>query len=155
LREHVLEPCGLLFGDRPYLLAVKRGKADAAVWRLDRSASVSALGEGFTPRPGFDPATLTRDCFGIWREAPHDVLLRFSAKAASEALNWRFHPSQLMMQDVDGSLLVKFRAGGMREMTLHLAGWGEDVEVLSPELLRRQLAEFGARLVRRHGLERA
>jgi predicted DNA-binding transcriptional regulator YafY len=149
-REHLLEPCGLLYGLKPYLLAAKRGKPDAAVWRLDRIAAAELTEDAFVPREGFDLATLTRDCFGVWREAPQDVVLRFDARAAADAAGWRFHPSQSSETAPDGCLLVRFRAGGIEEMANHLATWGDTVEVLSPPALRERLARMGEALVRRH-----
>jgi predicted DNA-binding transcriptional regulator YafY len=152
-REHVLEPCGLLYGPRPYLLATKPGKADAAVWRLDRMLSVVETDESFTPAEGFDLATLMRDCFGVWRAPAQEVSLRFAPAAAAEAATWHFHASQTVEPQPDGTLLVRFRAGGIDEMAYHLATWGEAVEVISPTALRDRLAEMGRALLRRHGAE--
>lgn len=151
VRTHVLEPCGLLYGARPYLLAVAEGKADAAVWRLERIEHVEDSGEGFVPRAEFDLATLSAQSFGVWREAPHDVVLRFSAAAAQDAAGWRFHASQVMEPQGDGTLVVRFRAGGVDEMANHLVSWGASVEVVEPAALRAKLAGIGVALVGRYG----
>ena len=37
-----------------------------------------------------------------------------------------------MIFNDDGSLTVKFRAGGAREMDWHLYTWGEHVKVIKP-----------------------
>jgi predicted DNA-binding transcriptional regulator YafY len=156
-REHVLEPCGLVYGTRPYLLAVKADKPDAVMWRMDRIASVEETTEAFVPRAGFDVGTLMRDCFGVWRDVPMDVVLRFPARAAGDAAGWRFHASQVLETQPDGGLVVRFRAGGIEEMANHLATWGEAVEVVSPPELRERLAGLGEALVRAHrgGVEKA
>lgn len=150
VRVHVLEPCGLLYGARPYLLAVKPGKPDAAVWRLDRVLSAEVAEESFTPRPGFDLATLTRDCFGVWREPPMDVVLRFAEGAAHDAEAWHFHASQTRERQADGTLLIRFHAGGIEEIATHLTQWGDAVEVLAPVALRQRLAGIGEALMRRN-----
>ena len=147
--ERLVEPCGLLYGQRPYLLAAVPGKPDAAVWRLDRILAAEITDTPFTPR--FDMASLTADSFGVWREAPMAVTLRFAAEAAPEAAHWVFHPSQTMAPQADGTLLVRFRAGGLEEMAHHLASWGAAVEVLAPDILRARLARLGQDLLRRHG----
>lgn len=151
VREYVIEPCGLVYGTRAYLLGVRPGKPEAAMWRLDRIVSLELAKQSFVPRPGFDVTTLMRDCFGVWRESPKEVVLRFGPGAARDAAAWRFHGSQVLQQQDDGSLIVRFRAGGLVEMANHLATWGDTVEVLSPPELRRKLAELGAALVRAHG----
>ena len=148
-REHLLEPCGLVYGTRPYLLAVKPGKPEPAVWRLDRVVEIETTEEGFVPREGFDVGTLMRDCFGVWREPPMEVVLRFDARAAADAIGWRFHVSQSSEPQPDGAL-VRFRAGGIEEMANHLATWGDTVEVVSPPELRQKLAKMGDALVRAH-----
>ncbi len=38
-----------------------------------------------------------------------------------------------MIKNTDGSLTVKFRSGGLREMDWHLYTWGEHVKVVKPE----------------------
>lgn len=149
-RSYLLEPYGLLYGRRPYLLALRPNKPDVAVWRLDRIESVTDAGEAFPPRDGFELATLTADCFGIWREPPFDVALRFIPSAAADARAWQFHASQSLHDEPDGSLRVEFRAGGMEEMVAHLAAWGSAVSVLAPAALREKLAELGQQLLVRH-----
>lgn len=150
--ERLLEPCGLLYGQRPYLLAAVPGKPDAALWRLDRVLSLEATELPFEPR--FDLPALTADSFGVWREPPVDVALRFTAAAAAEAAQWRFHPSQRMEPGPDGTLVVRFRAGGLDEMAYHLASWGEAVEVLAPGALRERLVALARALLRRHAAGR-
>ncbi len=149
-RQHVLEPYGLLYGARPYLLAVKPGKADVAVWRLDRMRGLADTGQAFAPRPGFDIPTLMKDSFGIWREPPMQVVLRFTGTAAQDALDWRFHATQVAEPQPDGALILRFSAGGIEEMAAHLAQWGAMVEVLSPERLRSRMAQMGEALVKSH-----
>jgi predicted DNA-binding transcriptional regulator YafY len=150
-REHLVEPYGLLYGQRPYLLAASIGKPDAAVWRLDRILEAEVTEQPFTPRPGFELPSLAAQSFGVWREAPVEVVLRFDAQVAREVRQWVFHPSQRQEPQPDGSLVVRFTAGGLDEMTHHFATWGEMVEVIAPDALRERLAALGAALTRRHG----
>ncbi len=151
VRTHLLEPVGVLYGLRPYLLAIKPGKPDAAVWRLDRVERVEVTEEAFVRAEGQDLASLTADCFGVWRERPVQVELRFTPAAAEDARHWRFHASQRMTEEPDGHLLVRFRAGGVEEMAMHLVTWGDAVEVREPPRLRDALAAIGRGLVARYG----
>jgi predicted DNA-binding transcriptional regulator YafY len=54
-------------------------------------------------------------------------------------------------EEADGHLRVRFRAGGIEEMAMHLITWGDAVEVLAPERLRQRMAEIGQGLVARYG----
>jgi predicted DNA-binding transcriptional regulator YafY len=70
-----------------------------------------------------------------------DVVLRFRPEAAEGALRWRFHAGQTAETEPDGSVVVRFRASGMRELAWHLFTWGATVEILAPDRLRTVLVE--------------
>jgi predicted DNA-binding transcriptional regulator YafY len=80
--------------------------------------------------------------FGVFREEPSNVVWRFSAEAAADARQFRFHPDQILTELPDGRLEVAFRAGGLQEMAWHLFRWGGHVEIVSPPELRAILVEM-------------
>ena len=80
-----------------------------------------------------------------------DVVLRFAPDAAEDAAGWVFHPSQRMEREADGGLIVRFRAGGMREMCWHLFTWGEAVTIVEPEELRTDIERMAAAAMIAHG----
>lgn len=149
-RFYLLEPYGLLYGRRPYLLALRPGKQDVAVWRLDRILDIEETADAFVPRENYDIRSLTSESFGIWREPPVEVELRFAPEAAADATVWRFHGSQVQEANADGSLTVRFRAGGMEEMVHHLATWGSSVTVAKPDALRERLTSFAREVLVHH-----
>jgi predicted DNA-binding transcriptional regulator YafY len=77
----------------------------------------------------------------VFQEEPIDVVWKFDPEAAKDARHFRFHPTQEMEELGDGSLLVRFRAGGKLEMCWHLFTWGEHVEVVEPGEFRGVLGE--------------
>ena len=68
-------------------------------------------------------------------EKPFDVEWLFSPKVAEEAKTFIFHPNQTFIENPDGSLTVKFRAGGKLEMDWFLYTWGDEVKVIKPETI--------------------
>jgi predicted DNA-binding transcriptional regulator YafY len=54
-----------------------------------------------------------------------------------------------MEEEPDGSLVVRFRAGGLLEMAWHLFTWGDQVEVVEPGelsgVVRTEVRRAGAR----------
>lgn len=68
-----------------------------------------------------------------------NVVWNFSAKVAPDAREFLFHPTQVMEEQPDGLLIVRFRAGGLREMAWHLFTWGKDVKVIRPRRLSNLL----------------
>ena len=79
--------------------------------------------------------------FGVFRESPHDVAWRFKPDVAGIAREYLFHPSQRMEEAADGSLIVRFSAGGLLEMCWHLYTWGDGVEVLAPSALKERMKQ--------------
>lgn len=132
-RRAVVEPHGLLYGTRPYLVAPRKGRELMQLWRLDRIETIRILNEPFERRADFSLEAYARRAFGVFQEEPFDVVWKFSPAAAADARNWIFHPTQQMEDLPDGSLIVRFRAGGAREMKWHLYTWGDTVEVLEPK----------------------
>lgn len=78
------------------------------------------------------------------------MALRFDADAAPDAKAFQLHPSQTITENSDGSLTVRFRAGGTEEICWHLVTWGESVTIIEPPSLRRRLAEMCASLATHH-----
>ena len=55
-----------------------------------------------------------------------------SPRSCEDAREFLFHPTQIQEEQPDGSLIVRFHAGGRREMDWHLYTWGDAVEVIQP-----------------------
>lgn len=127
-----------------WLVAHVDGLPEMRLWRLDRIASVDLLDRGFARREDFSLSDYAAQSFGVFQEEPVDVVLRFTPEAAEHAAGWVFYPSQSMERETDGGLVVRFRAGGMREMCWHLFTWVDAVAVLAPEALRATLADLAA-----------
>jgi predicted DNA-binding transcriptional regulator YafY len=146
----ILCPYGILYGGRGWLVAHVEGSAEMRLWRLDRIASADLLDRGFQRREDFSLADYAAQSFGVFQEEPIDVVLRFAQEAAEDAAQWQFHPTQSLTRKADGSLLVRFRAGGMQEMCWHLFTWGPAVTVIAPEALRVELAELAEAVAAHH-----
>src|ERR1700712_5939650 len=55
---------------------------------------------------------------------------KFKAHVAEGARSFRFHPSQTVKDEPDGSVTVTFSASGLTEMVWHLFTWGDVVEIV-------------------------
>ncbi len=135
-------PCGLLYGRAYYLVGVERGKAEPVLYRLDRVAQLE-LGAGCGPLPaGFDLARPSRPApSGPSRRSPRPSSCASPPEAAADVARFSFHPDQTVEDEPDGGKVVRFTAGGLRELAHHLFTWGPAVEVVSPERLRTMLVE--------------
>jgi predicted DNA-binding transcriptional regulator YafY len=129
-RNTRLGPIAMLFGQgRQYLLAWSEYQDDLRLYALAGFERI-ALEDAIYERPkGFDLQEWLAESFGIWREDPFDVEWRFLPDVADEAAGYVFHPKQQMERLEDGSLIVRFRAGGRQEMEWYLTRRGDRVEV--------------------------
>lgn len=146
----ILCPYGILYGGRGWLVAHVDGLPEMRLWRLDRVVSVDLVDRGFKRRTEFDLAAYAAQSFGVFQEEPIDVVLRFAAEAADDAIGWMFHPSQNVEREPDGGLTVRFRAGGMQEMCWHLFTWGTAVTIVSPASIRAAMAEVTTAVAEHH-----
>ena len=133
-------PYGLMFGRSNYLVAAEDG-AEPRNWRLGRIRDIAVLDRAATRPEVFDLQSYANRSFGIYQEDVEDVVLRILPASAEEAVSWQFHPSQRVAPQPDGSVVVTFRASGMRELAWHLFTWRDQVEILAPTRLRELMLE--------------
>jgi predicted DNA-binding transcriptional regulator YafY len=142
----VVEPYGVLIGIRRYLVA--KSKADPAgplrYYVAERIQTAELTGESFVRDPGFDIDRHAHKAFGAYQNDLEygEVVWKFKPAVASHARAFLFHPTQVLEDQPDGSLIVRFCASGHLEMCWHLYMWGDQVEVLAPEILRKMVNPY-------------
>ena len=149
-RRRRVRPYGVLYGNRAFLVGRTDRGEDTMLWRLANVTQARITDETFEREPAFDLRRYAERSFGTFQEKPVDVVLRFDADAAPDAKAFQFHPSQAITKNSDGSLEVRFRAGGIKELCWHLVTWGESVTISKPSNLRRRLANMCSTLAAHH-----
>lgn len=134
-------PFGLMFSRMNYLVGGELGVLQPRNWRLDRIMELEVLDEPGVPPADFSLQDYAARSFGIYQDDIEDVVLRITGEGVEDALRWRFHPTQVVHQESDGSVIVRFTASGMLELSWHLFTWGDKLEVLQPQRLRDVLVE--------------
>ena len=147
----LVEPYGLLYGNRTFLVGKTDWHDEPHLWRFANMSEVRLSSRTFNRDPSFDLRQFARRSFGTFQEKPFNVVLRFDAKAARDASAFVFHPDQAIEEHADGTLSVRFKAGGTHEMCWHLFTWCESVTIEKPARLRRQLARMCESLAEHHG----
>ena len=150
LSRQRVRPYGVLYGNRAFLVGPGNRGKEPRLWRLANVSHARITDEVFERDPAFDLRRYAERSFGTFQENPLDVVLRFDAEVAPDVKAFQFHPNQTIVEDSDGSLMVRFRAGGIEEICWHLLTWGESVTVLEPPSLRQRLAEMCASLAKHH-----
>ncbi len=145
-----VEPYGLLYGNRPFLVGKHARFTDSRLWRISNIGEIHLTGNLFERDPEFDLQAFARRSFGTFQEESAQVELLFNEVAASDAASFHFHPDQSIERHEGGTLTVRFEAGGLSEMCWHLVTWGDSVQIVKPARLRRQMAQMCEGLANHH-----
>jgi proteasome accessory factor B len=143
VRPLFIEPSALTHA--LYLMGWDESREARRTFKVERILSATLTPETFEPGDGGTVADLSRAWDVIGDEDPIDVVIRFSPAVAKRAAETRWHPSQVLDQQADGSLLWRGTVAGMREIRIWILGWGADAEVLEPAELRSEIAAELAR----------
>ncbi len=151
-RTREVIPYGILFGRSNYLVAEEAGTGTGPRnWRLDRVFDVEVTGQAGAPPEDFSLQAYADESFGIYQDDTEDVVLRVLPEGREDGLRWRFHARQKVEEAPDGSVIIRFRASGMRELAWHLFTWGDRIEIQEPPALQSMMRGELAAAARAHG----
>lgn len=139
-RTRRVSPVGILYGGRPCLVGRIEGHRNLVQFRLDRMENVRVLG-GYEPVDDEAFHAYVGQLFGAFQEPPFEVEWRFHP-SAPEVDKWIFHPSQKLVREKDGAIVVRFTAGGRDDMARHVIGWWDWIEVIKPDSLRERVLQM-------------
>ena len=149
-RRHV-QPYGVIYGNRAFLVGHTDRGPDLHLWRLANISGLEVTQAGFTRDPAFDLQQFARRSFGTFQEEPVPVALRFAPEVAQDVDHFVFHPDQSVTRNPDDSLTVRFTAGGLDEICWHLVTWGTHASIEQPSHLRQRMQAMCATLAAHHG----
>jgi predicted DNA-binding transcriptional regulator YafY len=154
VRPYLLEPS--LQTHALYLIGFDEERAALRTFKIERIRSAALTPRTFEPP---DPAATTSALRAAWDiiadQPPVEVILRFAPNVASRVLEATWHPTQTVETEVDGSLRWRATVSGTIEVRLWILSWGDDVEVVAPEALRRDVADTLERALGRYAADRA
>jgi hypothetical protein len=112
-----------LIGVRRYLVAKRKADTEGPLryYVAERIRSAELTGESFVREPGFNIDQHAQKAFGAFQNDSEygEVIWKFKPDVASHARAFLFHPTQVLEDLPDGSLLVRFNASGHLEMCWH------------------------------------
>jgi len=140
--RRVVCPYGFVYGVRHYLISWCDEAQDLRSFSLANISDITMLEENYHKDPEFDLKEYAERSFGVFQEDPYEVVWKFSAKVADDVREHYFHPTQKIEDQDDGSVIVRFTAGGWKEMCWYLLTWEGEVEILEPQKLKEQYQEL-------------
>lgn len=123
-------------GERVYLTGFCHLRGELRTFNLARIEAMTALSETFESDPEFDLDTHLAQSFGIMTGEVYDVAIRFEATSRYLVEEQEWHPSQILEEQEDGSVVVRFSASGLPEIKRWVLGFGSQATVLEPAPLR-------------------
>ncbi len=98
-----VQPYGVLYGNRAFLVGRTDWANDTWLWRLANMSDARLTNEPFERDPAFDLQRYAKRSFGTFQEEPVEVALRFDPSVASDVTAFLFHPDQTVSENDDGS----------------------------------------------------
>jgi predicted DNA-binding transcriptional regulator YafY len=149
-RDYELRPYLLKeYRNRWYLIAYSEKRSFFVTFGLDRIESIELSDKYFKRKADFDPKKFFENSFGI--TAVHDseihkVMLRFSPNAAQYIKSQALHRSQKIIEESDENTLVSYDLMISYELEQAILGFGEEVVVIEPEVLRKNVEQRIAKM---------
>lgn len=150
--ERVVDPWGLVDKDAVWYLVAGTDRGPRT-FRVDRIVDAVSTDEIAYRPADFDLST-------AWEEVVGEVEQRRAATSATALIAPRLLPILRKQQGrhceidgpvADGRIQVRVTAPTPRMIAQQLAGWGAEIEVLTPQSVQTELAILGAELLARYG----
>jgi CRISPR-associated endonuclease/helicase Cas3 len=150
---YFIEPYAV--GQTTHVIGWREPPRELRTFKIERIQRIELTDEPYTIPADFDPRELLADAWGIWytEAEPVEVVLRFHPRVAGRVQETRWHRSEQVEEQADGSLVWRARVAEVQEMLPWVRGWGADVEVLEPEGLRGRMVGEARRLATVYGWE--
>ena len=136
---YFIEPYAV--GQTAHVIGLREPPGAVRTFKIERLRSAEILREGYEIPADFDPTAMLSNAWVIWYTdaEPVTIALKFHPRVAQRVEETRWHHSQELSHEADGSLLWRAQIAEPREMLPWIRGWGSDVEVLEPAELREEM----------------
>jgi predicted DNA-binding transcriptional regulator YafY len=151
--ELELCPYHLLYNCRAwYVLGFSDLHKSVRTFKLSRITELEITDKCFLGGEKFDLADYLGRAWSMIPEGRiYNVKLRFLPKVAENVAEVQWHSTQKVARNPDGSATVEFRVDGLGEITWWILGYGDQVQVLAPKILRARVSEIAQNMIRLNG----
>ena len=141
-KERLIEPLGMIYGEKIYLVAREKAKGDGIYNYLLHKFENLKLTDKTFDKGNFDLQDYTNLSFGVYHGEILEVELLFSQELAQEASQFNFHPTQSGKWNADGTYTVNFKASGSKEIIWHVFKWGGGCKIIAPKSLQDEYRKY-------------
>ena len=143
-------PYHLLYNQRAwYVLGLSSLHKSIRTFKLNRIKELKILDKCFLSGGDFD----LYDYLGrAWSMIPegriYNIKLQFLPKVAENVTEVKWHSTQKVTHNNDGSATIEFRVDGLGEITWWVLGYGDQVQVLTPKALRNKVLQTAKNMIK-------
>lgn len=136
-------PYGLIYHRGSlYLVGRPPRRDDVCHWKVDRMQNAEVTEFHFQMDEKFDLQAHLKRSFGVYHgKGEVCIEVWFSPAVATYVLESKWHESQRITRQKDGSLLAEFRLSSAEEIKRWLYSFGRSALVLSPPALREEMLD--------------
>jgi len=147
-----IHPLRMIFvGKAWYLLAYSARHRQVRTFKLGRIRKITVTNRTFRWPEDVDPSKHFGSAWSMIPEGKiYNIRLRFEAKVAGNVAEVMWHPSQQVRWLDDGSMEYEVKVDGLGEITWWILGYGDQVEVLAPAVLRRRIRQVASTVLERY-----
>ena len=134
-----------------YLIGRDETRNALRTFRVDRISNVRVTTATFELPKDVELERTLAAAWDIVADQPlEEIVIRFNKESAARVRETRWHPSQSIEEQLDGSLIWRARVSGLLEIRSWVLTWGDGAEVLRPEALRDDMARTHAAAAARY-----
>ncbi|RMH05450.1 MAG: WYL domain-containing protein [Nitrospirae bacterium] len=145
ISERVIHPYHIMPYVRSWqLIAYCERRQDILMFKVDRIHKATMLDENYKVSEDFDANEYIGNVWGVMRgdaTEPEDIVLCFTPDAGRWVAEEYWHSSQKVEVRDDGSVIFRLHIGITPEFVNWLLYYGNRVEVLEPDHLRKKVVE--------------
>ena len=136
--DYVFDPYTLLFFNNSlYLGGYAHNRKALRLFLVDRVDQVVLLEDRFEVPEEYLAEDLTGSAFGLIEGETYELKVRFGDTVAHLVRERLWHPSQLIEEQADGSLILSLQVSGDKEILSWLYSYLPHVQVLDPPQLKQ------------------
>jgi len=145
-------PYHLLYNKRAwYVIGYSAIHNAVRTFKLNRIIELTKLDKLFLDTSGFD---IDEHLGRAWSMIPegrlYNIKLRFLPKVAHNVAEVFWHDTQQHQFQDDGSVIMEFRIDGINEISWWILGYGDQVQVIEPKVLKEKIAQIAKNMIKFH-----
>src|SRR3954464_871104 len=131
-----------------YLFAEDLERQQLRTFALPRMRKVSLTSKGFRRPADFSIAQILSGSFGVYSAGKKQrIRIQLDPFAARLVAERKWHESQRVREQADGSIILELELGGLEEIERWILSWGKHARVLAPKELATRIRDEAHQIV--------